>query len=469
MKKLNKIERNHILRLFYDFITAVKNFIPLTIILMGFLLTKIKLIKSIFILSILIILILLCELIVWRKNFFIVKTNSIYHEEGVFSIKKVEIPLDRINTIDISQKLLERIFKVATIKIDTGDTSTRGSELKFTLSKNRAESLRNILLKNQEYDPKKAQDNHYTIDTKHLFIYSLISNSLFKGLGMLFVAQQFFQDYLKSFINLNTSKYINKLEKNNIYTSILIITFLLFILIFIGVFLSIIYNIFKYYNFKLWADHKNIYINYGIINKKNYSFDKTKIKGIYLKQSILMQHFKFFTLEIENIGYGDEKGEKAILYPICSHSLKEDILKNILGEFKYTGEVNRPENHTYFRFLCKKFILWVIIAVICFFIKAVFVLPSLILLLFLFVMGHLEFKNTAFGMDENMLYMCHGSFNKTQSLVKTKALQSFTLSYSYFQHNKGICNYSVVLQSSTLGKTLKVKNLKNNIAKEPFN
>ncbi|WP_373844609.1 PH domain-containing protein [Clostridium sp.] len=469
MKKLNKIERNHILRLFYDFINTAKNFIPLTIILMGLLLTKVKLIKSIFILSILIIFILLCELLAWKKNFFIVKTNSIYHEEGVFSIKKIEIPLDRINTIDISQKLLERIFKAATIKIDTGDSSTRGSELKFTLSKNRAESLRNILLKNQECDSQKTHHNQYTIDTKHLFIYSLISNSLFKGLGMLFVAQQFFQDYLKSFINLNTSKYINELEKNNIYSSIMIIIFLLFILIFVSIFLSIIYNIVKYYNFKLWTDYKNIYVNYGITNRKNYSFDKTKIKGIHIKQSILMQHFKFFTLEIENIGYGDEKGEKAILYPICSDYLKKDILKNILGEFKYTGEVTRPENHTYFRFLCKKFILWIIIAVICFFIKAVFVLPSLILLLFLFVMGHLEFKNTAFGMNENILYMCHGSFNKTQSLVKIKALQSLTLSHSYFQHNKGICNYSVVLQSSTLGKTLRVKNLKNNIAKEPFN
>ncbi len=447
----------------------IKNFIPLGIILIGFLATKTGLIKSILILSILIILILLCELAAWRRNFFIVKVNSIYHEEGVFSIKKIEIPLDRINTIDISQKLLERLFKVATIKIDTGDTSTSGSELKFTLNKNRAESLRNILLKNQEYDSQKTQDNyHYIIDTKHLFIYSLISNSLFKGIGLLFVAEQFFEDYLKSFININTSKYINQLEKNDLYHSITIIIFLLFVLIFISIFLSIIYNVFKYYNFKLWADEKNIYVNYGIANKKNYSFDKTKVKGIHIKQSILMQHFKFFTLEIENIGYGDEKGEKAILYPICSDSLKKDIFKNILGEFEYSGEVNKPQKHTYFRFLYKKFILWAVIAIICFFIKPVFVLPSLIILLFLFVMGHLEFKNTAFGMDKNMVYMCCNSFNKTQSLLKIKAVQSMTLSYSYFQHNKGICNYSVILQSSTFGKTLKVKNLKNNIAGEPF-
>lgn len=54
-------------------------------------------------------------------------------------------------------------------------------------------------------------------------------------------------------------------------------------------------------------------ISYGLINEKNYSFDKKKIKGIHIKQNLLMQFFNISTIEIENIGYGDEKGEKAIL------------------------------------------------------------------------------------------------------------------------------------------------------------
>ncbi|BAH07729.1 PH domain-containing protein [Clostridium kluyveri] len=470
MKKLNKIERNHILRLFYDFINMIKNFIFFAIISIGVLITKIGLIKSILISAILIIVIILYQFLAWRKNFFIVKTNSIYHEEGIFSIKKIEIPLDRINTIDISQKLLERIFKVATIKIDTGDTN-KDSELKFTLDKDKTETLKNILLKNQNITtntPEEDNQLYYILSSKHLLIYSLISNSLFKGLGLLLVAQQFLDDYFKAFININTSDYINKLQKDKIYNNIKIILFFVIALILISLCLSIIYNFFKYYNFKMWADEKNIYINYGALNKKNYSFYKEKVKGIHIKQTILMQCFKFFTLEIESIGYGDEEGEKSILYPICNASLKNHILKNIFEEFQYTGQINKPPKNTYFRFLYKKFILWAVTAAICFFIKPKFALLSFIFLLFLFIMGHLEFKNTAFGMDKNIIYMCCHGFNKTQSLLKINAVQSMTLSYSYFQYNKGLCNYSIILHSSSFGKTFQVKNLKNNLSRGIF-
>ncbi|PRR85839.1 PH domain-containing protein [Clostridium luticellarii] len=464
---MDRIERNHILKIFYNMAKLIKEFIGI-IVAVGFLINKIGLIGSILIGIALFILIILYEFLLWRKNFFIVGENSIYHQEGVFNIKKVEIPFERINTIDISQRLAERIFKASTIKIDTGETSNKGSELKFTLKKTRAEELRDILLNRKTGGDAEENEKFYTIKPRELIIYSLISNSVLKGIGILFVVQQFFDQYLKDFIHIDTSFYIDKLQKEDIYHAIYTVSFIVLGLIVISIFLAIAYVFLKYYDFKMWSDRNKIYVKYGAISRKNYSFDRKKIKGIHIKQTVLMQFLGFFTMEIESIGYGDEEGEKAILYPMCSSLLKDEIIKNLLGEFEYRGNIAKPNRTAGFRFFYKKVIFWAVTALVCFFIKPEFVIFTLILLLFLLIMGYLEFKNTAFGIDGSLIYMCCKGFNKTQSILKMSAVQSLTLSRTYFQHKKGFCDYSIILYSSNLGKVLTVKNLKDDIVGESF-
>ncbi|WP_446899139.1 PH domain-containing protein [Clostridium sp. LBM24168] len=462
-----RIERNHVLKIFYDMAKLIKEFIGI-IVALGFMVNKIGLVKSILIGSIVFMAVIVYEFLLWRKNFFIIRESAIYHQEGIFNIKKVEIPFERINTIDISQNIIERIFKVATIKIDTGDTSNKGSELKFTLKKARAEELRNILLKKEISDDTNQNEKIYTIKPSKLVIYSLISNSILKGIGMLLVVQQFFDQYLKSFIHIDTSLYVDEFQKEDIYHAIYTILFLALGLIFVSIFLSVVYTFFKYYDFQMWSDSNKIHVKYGVINRKNYSFDRKKINGIHIKQTILMQIFGFFTVEIESIGYGDEKGEKAILYPICPSPLKDKIIENLLGEFEYNGNITRPRKNAEFRFFYKKVIFGGFTAAVCFFIKPRFVILTLIILLFLLIMGYLEFKNTAFGINGKLIYMCYHGFNRTQSILKMKAVQSLTSSYTYFQHKKRFCDYSIVLYSSNFGKVLKVKNLNDNIIGESF-
>ncbi|CAB1244886.1 PH domain-containing protein [Clostridium sp. MT-14] len=462
-----KAERNHILKIFYDMAKLIKEFIGI-VVAVGVLVSKIGLMKSILIGSGLFAVVILCEFLMWRKNFFIIRESSIYHQEGIFNIKKVEIPFKRINTIDVSQKFIERVFKVATIKIDTGDTSNKGSELKFTLKRTRTDQLRDILLKRGTIDNESQEKKPYTVKPRELIVYSLISNSVLKGIGMLFVAQQFFDQYLKNFVSVNTSLYVDELKREDIYHAVYTISFIVLGLIFISMILSIIYVFFKYYDFKMWSNGDKIYIKYGAVNRKSYSFDREKIKGIHIKQTFLMQFFGFFTMEIESIGYGDEKEEKAILYPMCTNSLKDQIIEDVLCEFKYIGEITKPNKNAGFRFFYKKIIFWAVTVLICLFIKPEFAVFTLILLLLLMIIGYLEFKNTAFGTDKNLIYMAYHGFNKTQSVLKMTAVQSLTVSHTYFQHRRGFCDYSIILYSSNAGKILKVKNLKNGIAERAF-
>lgn len=466
MIELSKVERNHYLKLIYGFVKTVKQFITMFIALGILAVNMLGMKKLIIITAGISLFIFFTQFLEWRKDFFILKDNSIYHESGIFSVKKVEINFSRIHTIDISQNLLERIFKAATIKIDTGESKHKGSELKFILDRKKADKLKNIILKGNISEELKDQDKkYYKISNKQLILYSMISNSIFQGIGILFAIQQFFQQYVEDIININTSLYINEVRKMAIY----VIVLLILLLIFIGIIISVIITFLKYYNFRMWTDNKKICVSYGILNKKNYSFDRRKINGIHIRQTIFMQIFGFYTIEIESIGYGDEKGEKAILYPMCNELSKNKIIKKLLSEFEYNDKINKIGKRGHARFFYKKFIFCGIVAFICFFVKRQYTVLTLPLLLILALLGYLQIKNMAFGINKSLVYMGYGGFNKSISIVKMSAVQSMTTSYNYFQNRVGLCDYSVGVYSSNLGKILKAKSMKNDIVGDLFN
>lgn len=472
---MNKVERNHCLKMVYSLGKLIKEFAGL-FILSVLLVKKIGIILSIILVVLLFVALVAVEILIWWKHIFIMKENSIYHQEGVLNIKKTDIPFERINTVDISQDVFQRIFSVATVKIDTGYAREK-SELKIMLNKERALEIKNKLLNNvttesMEIPQEKEhfqEDDSYTIGKKDLFIYSLISDSALKGLALLFVAYNFFNQYLEKVINIDTSTYTKNFESGNDYYKIYFLVMLLVIIMLISVCLSLGYNILKYYDFKMLAEEKKIDLSYGALSKKNYSFTRKKIKGIYIKQTLLMQVFGFFTLQVESIGYGNEKGEKCILYPICNKSTKDEIMAKLFKEFQYKGTKNQPPKNTHFGFFYKKVIFGVVVTTICFFIKIkILMVFCIILFVLLFIMGILEFKNTILGMDENLLYICSGSFTRVESIMKMKTVQSVKMSYSYFQHKKNICNYNILLYSATFGKEISARNISDKALKTSF-
>lgn len=87
-----KKERNHILKIFYDMAKLIKEFIGI-IVAVGVLVNKIGIVRSVLIGVVLAAAVILYEFLLWRKNFFAVGENFIYHQEGVFNVKKWKFPL----------------------------------------------------------------------------------------------------------------------------------------------------------------------------------------------------------------------------------------------------------------------------------------------------------------------------------------------------------------------------------------
>ena len=79
----------------------------------------------------------------WRFTFN-VSGGKFHVHKGVFVREKINIPLERVQAVHIEQNLIQRLFGVSGVRVDTAGTS--GSELRIhALKWDEAQALRSLL------------------------------------------------------------------------------------------------------------------------------------------------------------------------------------------------------------------------------------------------------------------------------------------------------------------------------------
>lgn len=63
---------------------------------------------------------LVVQLVKWRTTYFVVTSDRLIYREGVIARGGVEIPLQRVNNVNFSQGILERMLRVGDLLIESG-------------------------------------------------------------------------------------------------------------------------------------------------------------------------------------------------------------------------------------------------------------------------------------------------------------------------------------------------------------
>ncbi|MFA9398038.1 MAG: PH domain-containing protein [Clostridiaceae bacterium] len=469
---MEKYSRNHFITVIDD---ILKNMIPFIIIFWGVFKNG-NILKSHFLkLGIfigIIALALIYDVVKWRKKKYCLTDNKIMVREGVFIAKRREIPFSKIQTINVSQNIKQRIFKLASIKIDTGSSIAKESEINIVIKKQKAEKLKHTILNSKEEDKDisdnineetKKDINEIKTSGKDLFVASLTNNAWFAGVTAIFAVYNFLGNYLGDILEKRAQGVVdNYADKINFDTMaiknlVILIIFFIFIYLIFSVIISMILIFIKYYDFSIKREGKNIVINYGLFEKKNYVMPVKKISAVYIKQNLFRQMIGLRELHIETVGYGDEKGESSILFPIANLAKQKDIIKTLLPEFYVEDEFIKVPKRALKRFIKYKFIFTAILSVVLSF-KFTYGFCSFILVPILVYIGYREYKNSGIYMDENIIGLSFGTFNKVKYLVLIKRVQSMQMGQNYFQRKLRVFNFQISIQGNIFGKTIGVRN-----------
>ena len=215
----------------------------------------------------------------------------------------------------------------------------------------------------------------------------------------------------------------------------------------IAVVMSIVKAVIKYYAFSVWADEDTLKVQYGLLNKKSFSLQKSKINGIILKQSFLMRVFKLYSAEVIVIGYGDksEEGgtEKAIIFPIAKKEKIKEIVNSVLPEYSLDYSLCKPERKAIRYFFFNPLFIFAVICVIGAVTTAIlitnYIVMALALVFLAFSVAHAiqKYINAGISVGESNVVLSAGAFSKRVAIIKTKSIESITASGSIFKRRKG--------------------------------
>ena len=433
--------------------------------------------------------------------------------KGIFNKKKIEIPLETITTVDLTENIIFQIGKVSLITIETtvqtgGNEDSRGV---FALKKEEALEFKELLIHNRNlkilgiadsvsnsqidhnFEKSTLASNATNIETvkipsNRILLMGLIQSKLqYILLPIAFIASimgmvsSLIKDYVE---NINFDKYIDAYDTfliesfdfnstmiGKIMWGIAIIVIILFILQYVfATFLSLLMTMVKYYGFAIQKVDNTVYITHGLTNKKKVTLTNDKISGIAIRQSFLMRIFGYYTIEIFAIGYGENTANVALLLPIGNKQEITQLINTILPEISLEEIYSRNKENTlkyYFYNFGTFFLLSMLIGVVVLSLLVkmpVFIyglIPWIILLIILHIVSCIKkYKEEKISIGKETISHIKGGYGRKIVFLKVPLIETATAQTTTLKRKKEICNIKLKFFGPQARSTTKIKNLR---------
>jgi len=255
----------------------------------------------------------------WISKKFYVENDLLQIEVGVFNKKITKIPLISITSIDITRTFKQRLLGVYTMNIYTKNQS---EDIKLMLSSKIIQQLQRILLRNQNSTKIKAI---YRMNKKEVLLFSLSYSTLVVNLSVI--------------LSLLVLGYNIGFEVILDTPMTQVIALLLFIIL-IKV-LSCLWNLVKFYDFRIDQQEEIITVHSGLLNTQSGIINKERISAVHISQTPIFRLFNKATISISIIGV-DEADEKInVIFPILPFNEVFGVIYTFFSEFDFVDEKKR--------------------------------------------------------------------------------------------------------------------------------
>ncbi len=254
----------------------------------------------------------------WNRTFFHIEDEMLFSERKTLLKKTSKLPVNSITTVNISQNLFEKMVGTAKVKIDINSAATADkSDFVFILKKETAQQFKDALLSLQNKQEKQENLPRAILaafSTADAFRHQLLSIPFVQILTALAV-------FLPMFIGETAAL-------KDALTALAVSA-----VMYAG---SLVFGVLNLADFRLETDGKRIYISHGKLRTQNYAFEKTRVKAVFLKQSLLARLFGFCSVELAVVGLGNEKNESPRLCLLVKKDRAERLIEELLPAYTST-------------------------------------------------------------------------------------------------------------------------------------
>ncbi|SMO46453.1 PH domain-containing protein [Melghirimyces algeriensis] len=388
---------------------------------------------------------LLSAVLRWYREKFWTEDGHFCREVGALFRKRVEIPLERIHSIDESETPFHRMFGVVQIQMETiGGDSEAEIQLKAVSCKD-AYRLREELSRTVESDDDMQTTESAApirrINGQELFKAGVTSGRfgvIFGILGTVFstVDDLFQWDWVEELKNLWESG----------------IGFPIWILILVPLLLAWLFSILgtlvTHAHFTVRREKTHLIVERGLWERNRSTLPLKKIQAIHVIENPLRQLFGLVEVKVECAGYGEEEKQKVVAFPLLKRTELTAFLEAFFPE--YATVVQKPLHSPPDR--CFKWGLMFEIPVLLIAGALWFFFPSwggwTFLLLPLGVLYDLlTFRDAGWALDGDCLVIRSRGINRKTILIPRRAMQCRTMEQTPLGRWQGWACFATTLAS----------------------
>jgi putative membrane protein len=386
------------------------------------------------------------EVAYFRRFDYELTSDTFDVRSGVFSRRSREIPLRRIQNVDISRNVAQRVLGIAAVDFETaGGGQTEGSLRYVTFEEAKRLQSEIARLKRGTTDegepmPEPEAEELFALADRELTLVGLLSFDL-RVPGLLLFLLSGSVPFVPQVLPADTATLLGLAG-----IAALVVVVLLFSWV-----ASAVVAVLNYYGFRLTRTDDELQYERGLLQRYDGSIPLDKVQTLTVTDNPLKRYFGYATLQIETAGYsggaqdGAARGSEAAV-PLASRERVVELANEI--EAFGDPEFRRPPKRIRRRYAMRYLIALGVLTGVLYAVTLVVPQPlpwyaTAVALPALPVAAHLKWKHRGYWLGDDHVVTRNGVWNRETKIVPHYRVQTVIDSRTIFQRRWRVATVTV--------------------------
>ncbi len=396
---------------------------------------------------------------------FYVTHDEVVVDSGVFSKRSRNIPIERIQNVEMRQNFLQRMFGIAQVQLETAGGDNTEGVFEF-ISIQDAEALRLLIREQQaDHDHELSTQNvktgaesatsvageikHragtpageevlYEMPKRTLWLYGMFRISFWFLAAALTVAQTLGYNP-EEFINSHPEQQLLQLNGGEAES-----LWLIGVLAGLGMLLlawvsGMLFTVNQFYNFRLTRDRGKLFKQHGLLAVSKATIPLRKVQSMVLSSSPIMRVFGYAALEVQTAGFGQDKRGAEVAVPMAERDKAVELIQEIM-QVEVPQEFEPISRLAIRRAFIRMLILWLAVAVGMYFWLGLGALWFALALPLLYKAALLRWEYRGYNISRETAFVRHGFWRRRVSAIPLRKIQTLSMIQSFFQRRLGLAS-----------------------------
>ncbi|WP_100407271.1 PH domain-containing protein [Bacillus solitudinis] len=402
----------------------------------------------------------------WLTFRYRINNGDLYVQKGVFIKKKRYIQQQRVQSIDITAGLFQRLFGLVMVKIETAGGGTEPEINLIAVSRREAEIIRATLLFKKNNEGKSDVEDYlfqeassprtevkWKLGNKRLFIAAMTSSGI--GLTISAVAALFSQ--IEQLIPERIYERTIGLVTGSGFSFLLALVLMILIIAWL---VSMLGTMLKYGSFAIEKNGEELVVTRGLIEQRQLTLQEGKITAVRLVRNIFRQPFGYTSVYVESAGGGsNEEQLSTVLIPLVHERELLQIFRTFLPHYQLEATMVKAPQRALLRFLIRNLIVPVLVTGLAIYFFSSYGFLGVILIGLMGGLALMQFRDAGSAWTEDFVWLRYRKLSQVTVIAPKRKIQAAELQESFFQRRRHLASFQISILSSIVGKSFRVRDL----------